>query len=405
MKPQQIHILGAGFCGTYMAHRLLQNGYHVSIIDPHIIKRMKADNLNHTDGIGQSPHLHVLLNAGLTELCESYSDFQTFLNESHCPEIDWANDTVWASPFGIAPVYESNLKTRSLSRVHLDRFMMESLRHREKLSLIEESVSQLIIENKTTVGIVLKNGTRISTELVIDCRGRGSEIILDLAIDKPSLQKIETTAPANIMYRSQLLSGVKNTKQYYEQPWPPSRLDGAVLTPIENGQAILTLIHYGQTKLSRLPFAESVSELDNPKFLGALKGSITPSVVQKYFFKSCIRREFSKLAQFPNGLVVLGDACVQLNPVFGQGMSIGARSVNAAVGHLHKTSTVKGLQKIIERESLIAWMMSSNNPGSIGHLALEYVLKRSFSSPRRHKKFLAVQHLVRHPLSLLTPTI
>ncbi len=129
MTPGSVTVLGLDFAGSLAAYRLAEAGWRVTIIDPHARTRQTRPGADEagpraTPGIAQSGHLHVLLGRGLRILQGVYPDLAGFLDDSRCPTLDWAADTVWRTPFGLAPSYDSGIRTRSLRRTHLDSFML-----------------------------------------------------------------------------------------------------------------------------------------------------------------------------------------------------------------------------------------------------------------------------------------
>jgi 2-polyprenyl-6-methoxyphenol hydroxylase-like FAD-dependent oxidoreductase len=83
--------------------------------------------------------------------------------------------------------------------------------------------------------------------------------------------------------------------------------------------------------------------------------------VAYYPFPSNQRRYYERLDRFPDGLIVVGDAIVSYNPIYGQGMSVAA--LHALVLHHTLAENSLGnlaLQFFHEAESVIdtAWLMA-----------------------------------------------
>ncbi len=400
--------MGAGFSGALLAHRLFESGYDVTVVDPSLSRRIAALNASHrthniTPGIPQSAHLHVLLRRGLDLLIKQYPDMPSFLDTNRSPEIDWGLDTIWQGPFGRAPIHRTKVVTRSFSRPLIDRFMLSKIATNESIRLVSSSAIQVELCHQKVDGVMISSGELIAADLVFDCRGKASRFSEQINCRPQGLNWLRPEKPSPVIYRTKLMRCADSKAQIYQQAWPPDHRDGAVLTHIENNQSILTLIHFGRSQSSRVSFDSSIGELGNIEIQDAYEMASEKSGERAYIFKTCTRRTFGASREFPDGLVVLGDALVQFNPVFGQGMSVAADSVETVMDGLASGIGTRQIQLNLERKTLIPWLMSSQTEGSIGQKALAFMLRRSFASRKRHRQFLRVQHLLEHPSSLLLP--
>jgi 2-polyprenyl-6-methoxyphenol hydroxylase-like FAD-dependent oxidoreductase len=408
MKGRHVVVMGAGFGGAFVAHRLSSIGYRVAVVDPMLGRRLASirqplSPIHSTPGVPQSAHLHVLLRSGFDILAKSYPGLIPFLDTQLSPAVDWGENTVWQGPFGRAPVHKTGVLTRSFSRPMIDHFMLNSLLKDGCVSLVDSAVKSVEFENGAVTGVHTSCNRFFASDLAIDCRGKSSNISNVIKTTNLSQEKYRSDRAMPVIYRTKLLRSSGSSKQYYQQAWPPFEHDGAVLTHLENGFSILTLIHYGRTKLSQLNFETAVLELGNHEISSLFRNATVESDERVYYFKSCVRKIFSNSTSIPDGLIVLGDALVQFNPVFGQGMTVTAQAVDVVAKGLRRGHRTRQIQRDIERKTLLPWLMSSQSPGTLQHRILGLVLKQSFSSESKHRRFLRVQHLLEHPASLLMP--
>jgi 2-polyprenyl-6-methoxyphenol hydroxylase-like FAD-dependent oxidoreductase len=139
-----------------------------------------------------------------------------------------------------------------------------------------------------------------------------------------------------------------------------------------------------------------------------------------YRYPSSVRNRYDRLARFPDGLVVLGDAVCTLNPIYGQGMTVAALEAAALHPHLANGRPLRPREYMrdVGRISGVAWALAlgadlsfpqvegTRTPAS--RLLGQYVRRLQAGAEhdaRLGRAFLRVTSLMDPPPALFRPSV
>lgn len=269
-------------------------------------------------------------------------------------------------------------------------------------------------------------------DLVVDTSGRGSaspKWLVEAGYGRPEESEVKINMGyATRLYRRrpQDLEGAALVMVTAEGP--DDKRSG-LMFPIEDDRWIVTLggINGDYPPLDEAGFLAFARSLPAPDVYNVIAKAEAISGITPYRFPSSLRRHYEKMAVFPEGYLVLGDAICSFNPVYGQGMTCAAMEVEALDRLLDRRlgqqpRHLRGLAqdffvqaaKIIDNPWQMAVGADFRFPGTEGKKAASvdfinaYVTKvhrATHHDPVVQAAFLKVMNLMQPPASLFHPKV
>ncbi|MFG2133637.1 NAD(P)/FAD-dependent oxidoreductase [Streptomyces sp. NPDC048751] len=299
---------------------------------------------------------------------------------------------------------------------------------------VRQNTTALALEGDTgrVTGVRVRTGdeeTSLTADLVVDASGRGSRTprwLADLGLPAPAEREVDAgVAYATRLYRAPGTSGDGSFPLVNVQANPakaPGR--GGIVLPVEGGRWIVTLsgTRGGEPTADPEAFVAFALGLGDP-VIGELLVDATPiGDVATTHATANRRRYYEKLRQWPDGLLVLGDAVAGYNPVYGHGLTVAARSAVIVRDALRATDltapgTARRVQRAASRPVSAAWDLAVGQdafyPGAsaVPPTAAERFLARFVDravatgarSPRALGALLDVMSLEKPPTRLFSP--
>jgi len=413
-------IIGASVAGLLAARALHNNGWHIVILD----RDKLPDAALPRKGTPQCHHAHVLLRRGLDAIEQLVPGFEKALSEAGGVPVNATLD--WEANFQHG---ELKRGPSDLNFITASRPLIEHTLRRLVLSgrdiVIHESthVTHVDLGDQRTPSITTTRGkftTPQQVALVINACGRnssGDEWLTKSGYDIPSR---EVTKPglgyASCVFRGlNLPQGTQALLTMYRAPDFPS---AAIIMPIENETHLVTLsgLQGNYPPDNENEFMEFASSLRTPRVHEYLQYAERISPIKRFRKDTSVFKRYDRMARFPNGFLVAGDALCSFNPIYGQGITAAA----LAAIKLQKATTngipnSKSLQRIVASAYETPWKMAStedkrwlDNPGltaRLSHHLIDTVAKAATRDAAIARLYLGVLHMVEPVNRLLFPHI
>lgn len=384
-RPSRAVVLGAGMTGMLAASALAGHADEVIVIDR---DRLPTD-ARPRKGLPQARHAHLLMSGGARAIESLLPGTTERWLRAGARRIAMPSNLVSLSAQGWVPRWPEMQFMVACSRDLLDLAIREQALAGPGVSLREGCEVQSLLGDATRVtGVRLRDPSSgtvkdLAANLVIDATGRGSRAprwLADLGL--PAVR--EETVDSGLAYATRIFqapAGAEDIPVITIQLQPASGTrrpgQGATLLPIEGDRWLVTLCgtRGGEPSCNAGEFVPYARRLRHP-LIGDLIAAARPLTEVHHTRSTLNRRRFhERLSAWPEGYLVMGDAVASFNPVYGQGMTVAARSALELRAVLREESLgspglARRAQRAIARPVAGAWALATGEdmrfPDAIG---------------------------------------
>jgi 2-polyprenyl-6-methoxyphenol hydroxylase-like FAD-dependent oxidoreductase len=419
-------VLGGSMAGLLAARALSDHYQQVTIVERDELR----DDAEPRRGAPQGQHTHGLLAGGSQALEAMFPGFLAGALARGALSSDIGDFCDWYVAGVPTLRFQSGLRGLLLSRPALECYVRELLLARGNVQIKRRRACGLIGDMRRVLGVAVVDhesktaGGTLEADLVIDATGRGSQLprwLKELGGRAPHEQRVRADVVYTSCYVRRRPDHFGGDDAFVVTPTPESRRGTAVLA-VEGDRYLVTLNGYlGEScapdYASMVAYARGIVPHDLYHFLSNAEPLSEP--VQMRDPESRYRR-YDRLAQFPEGLLVCGDALCSFNPAYAQGMSVAALQARALAACLSEAGA--GLSKRFFRAATellaapwsIAAVADFAFPGVLGQRPfgtafLNAYLTRVHRAAGRDARVAAARMLVTHlladPATLFAPSI
>ena len=370
-------VVGASMAGLAIAEALSRHFRRVTIIERDALPEQPQNRT----GVPQGHHLHALLTGGADALEQLLPGFADGLVEAGAVPVRLPTDMLWLNPRGWVRPFDRGYPMLSASRSLIEWHTRTLVRRNVRITILDRrNVIELRLsdDRRRVTGVTISAGDeptsveQLDADLVVDAAGRRSRLpdwLERLGFQRPAETRIDAhLSYATRIYRRPPIDAV--WKAIFLQAQPPDSARMGIMFPIEGDRWIVTLQGAGGDRppTSDDGYAEFAASLRSPAISEAISGAEPLTDAVGWANTANMRRHYDSVA-LPDRLLAVGDSACAFNPVYGQGMTVGAQTAVALheqlERHRRKRPTLDGftgqMQKAVAKVGDGAWMIATGD--------------------------------------------
>jgi 2-polyprenyl-6-methoxyphenol hydroxylase-like FAD-dependent oxidoreductase len=347
-------VIGGSIAGLMTARVLADQFEQVVVLERDHIAEEPAIHKS----IPQGNHLHNLLLGGQQVVSRLYPGFTDRLQKMGAVHLRMGKDNALLLPDGKAYSIGGTVREpRDLgidmycqSRGLLEYCIRQCTTESANISFQSDcAVRELVCSNNRVKGVIYNydgGSHSVMSDLVVDAGGRGSHAprwLKELGFAAPE----ETTIGVDFAYTSTMYH-IPNYSEaervLFVRPCGPDSASLGIIEEIEGKIFHVSLAgRFGDyPPLDESGFLAFANSLPTSKLVDLIKDAERVTDITTHRFPTSLWRHYEKLAAFPEGFLVLGDAVCSFNPIYAQGMSSAALQVQALWGVLNERAQETG---------------------------------------------------------------
>ena len=420
-RVRQIVVIGGSSTGLLAAAALAGPGREVTVVERDLFPEVARPRT----GVPQGHQAHVFLYRGLQAAEELLPGLrQDLLSEGAVPVN--SGQMLWLTELGWMPERHSAFEIVSSTRPLLEHVVRRRVLALPRITSRQGARVAGLDRRHGWWQVRLEDGSTLSADLVVDASGRTSRLptwLAELGISVPEPKVIDARVGyATRIYRGgpDLLAGCAGIVVAAT----PETLRGGGALPAEQGSWVISTVGFGEHRPPRdnAGFERFLQTLADPALADLVAQCEPVTDVQIHRQTRNVRHPYERVLDWPDGLVAAGDALCAFDPVYGQGITVGAIQAlqlrSAAVRGL-RPSDAGRLQRRLASSVNMPWSIATSADmmyptSDAQQSALQKVLavwgeelaRLVLSGDRRADDYLSrVYNLVDSPLLLAHPAL
>ena len=366
-------VMGASIAGLWTARVLSDHFEEVVLLE----RDHLPEGAEFRSGVPQAHQLHLLLKSGLEQMKNWFPDLYEELISDGAIPFDGINDLDVRIRHRWQQRFPSEYAMLSCSRMLLESNIRRRLKQYPRIHFVEgvDVVGLQGDENRQRVSAVRIKSRGASNDpeavtvhfadLIVDTLGRRSQSpqwLVELGYSAPK----ESEVDACLGYVTRFYKLKPNTPFIMIGATPPNDPYTGTVFPQENGTMSVLIAGYNKNYPPNEPGKfEDFAKFLGPEFQEAILGAEPISQPYGYRGTSSRWRHYEQLEHWPERYVVLGDAFCGFNPIYGQGMTVAAKSAVVLGEHIKRNNgSLDGIAQPVLREigrvTQGAWLLATS---------------------------------------------